>query len=193
MSDQDARTTSEIPARGEITALLNSVASGDLDAEAELMQQLYEKLCRMASHEVASWGTPAPSEPNDVAHEAFLKVLRAGRTAWPSRRYFYGALARAMHNYLIDLKRTAGREAAGTGEAVAHEAPGEDPIDLILLCDCLEELEQVDSRAAEVLRSFYFLGLTIQEIARVFELGHATVERDLAFARTWLHRRMNSV
>ncbi len=36
----------------------------------------------------------------------------------------------------------------------------------------------------------FFAGMTIKETARVLELSHATVERELKMARAWLSRDM---
>jgi DNA-directed RNA polymerase specialized sigma24 family protein len=38
----------------------------------------------------------------------------------------------------------------------------------------------------------YFAGLTIDEVAELLEIAPATVKRHWQFARTWLHRAMNS-
>ena len=44
----------------------------------------------------------------------------------------------------------------------------------------------VEPRAAEVVRLRYFVGLTIDETALALGASPATVERDWAFARSWL-------
>lgn len=62
--------------------------------------------------------------------------------------------------------------------------------EILALRECLELLDALQPRAAEVFRNHYLLGLTIPEIAAALEIGHATVERDLRFARTWLHEKL---
>ena len=65
-----------------------------------------------------------------------------------------------------------------------------DDSEIPALRECLGRLDAVQPRAAEVLRNHYLLGLTIPENAEALGIGHATVERDLLFARTWLHEKL---
>jgi RNA polymerase sigma factor (sigma-70 family) len=51
-------------------------------------------------------------------------------------------------------------------------------------------LEQLHERKVRVIELRYFLGCTNDEVSEVLGIAGATVDRDLQFARSWLHRRL---
>jgi RNA polymerase sigma factor (sigma-70 family) len=59
------------------------------------------------------------------------------------------------------------------------------------LDDALEALTRIDERQSKIVQMKFFGGLSAPEIAQVLDISLATVERDWATARIWLHRRMN--
>jgi RNA polymerase sigma factor (sigma-70 family) len=54
----------------------------------------------------------------------------------------------------------------------------------------LEALTRIDDRQSKIVQMKFFGGLSAHEIAQVLEISVATVERDWATARIWLHREM---
>ena len=62
--------------------------------------------------------------------------------------------------------------------------------ELVQVNDALLAFEQVDARAAKVVELKFFGGLENEEIAEVLGVSLATVKRDWALARAWLHREM---
>jgi len=175
------------PGSEAITSLLRRTAAGDRQAEARLVATIYGELRGLARRELVRW--PASTTPaTALAHELFDRLLRSERE-WPNRRYFFGACARALHEILIEQARRRRREER---LPTSLPAPGEP-----LLEDEMEELrvnldrlDVIQARAAEVFRLHFLVGKTIPEISSVLACGHATVERDLRFARTWLHERI---
>jgi DNA-directed RNA polymerase specialized sigma24 family protein len=63
---------------------------------------------------------------------------------------------------------------------------------VIALHDALTDLAALDARQAEIVELRYFGGLTEEEVARVKALSPATIRREIAAARLWLGRRMQS-
>jgi RNA polymerase sigma factor (sigma-70 family) len=63
--------------------------------------------------------------------------------------------------------------------------------ELIALDEALEELSRLDERQGMIVEMKFFGGLTAPEISRVMGLSRATVDRDWATARVWLHRQMS--
>lgn len=61
---------------------------------------------------------------------------------------------------------------------------------LVALDQALTRLARFDARQAKVVELRFFAGLSIQETADVLDLGTATVERDWAFSKAWLHREV---
>jgi DNA-directed RNA polymerase specialized sigma24 family protein len=76
-------------------------------------------------------------------------------------------------------------------DADAVELPMPTPDDeLLALDEALNRLTAVDSRAAEVVKLCYFVGLTQDQAARELGISLATAERLWSFARAWLFREM---
>jgi len=187
-----ARAVTQDPGKGgeeSLTTLLRRASAADRGAEDELLARVYDELRRIARRQLR--GSPGATGPaTALAHEVYMELVRENPGDWPSRRYFFAAFTRALHNRLVDrLRRRAarGRPMPLPAELAAVTL---DDQELIALREHLEQLDRVDARAAEVFRVHFLAGLTIPEIAAALELGHATVERDLLFARTWLHSRM---
>jgi DNA-directed RNA polymerase specialized sigma24 family protein len=55
----------------------------------------------------------------------------------------------------------------------------------------LEELDRVDPQAAEVVRVRFFVGLGMEETARVLGLPLRSAQRKWTLARAWLFERMS--
>jgi DNA-directed RNA polymerase specialized sigma24 family protein len=54
----------------------------------------------------------------------------------------------------------------------------------------LEELAEMDPRAAQVVELRFFGGSGMEEIARHLDVSRRTVQDDWAMARAWLHGRL---
>ena len=65
-------------------------------------------------------------------------------------------------------------------------------VDLIELDDALESLAQLDTQQSLIVELRFFGGLSIEETSQVLGISPATVKRDWATARVWLHREMRS-
>ena len=176
----------------EITALLRRSAAGDKPAEDELIGLIYGQLRRMARNELRRGSGGPATQATGLVHELYLRLLRENPRAWPDRRYFFGAFARALHDHRIDeiRRRSARGKHVSLPSNLLIDGSAQLDQDIVALKEHLEKLEQIRPRAAVVFRAHFFVGLTIPEISQALELGHATVERDLLFARTWLHVRM---
>lgn len=59
-----------------------------------------------------------------------------------------------------------------------------------MLDQALKKLAAVDERAALIVEYHHFGGFTIEEVADLLGASHATVERELRIARSWLRREM---
>ena len=55
----------------------------------------------------------------------------------------------------------------------------------------LDELSRFDARQARIVEMKFFGGLSAPEISEVLGISRATVDRDWATARVWLHRQMS--
>ncbi len=62
--------------------------------------------------------------------------------------------------------------------------------ELLDLDEALADLEKKYVVHAQVVKLKFFAGLTTAEIAEITNVSVATTERYWAFAKTWLHQRM---
>ena len=58
--------------------------------------------------------------------------------------------------------------------------------------EALLAFEEVDARAAKVVELRFFGGMENEEVAQALGVSLATVKRDWALARAWLHRELAS-
>ena len=64
-------------------------------------------------------------------------------------------------------------------------------VDLVALEKALMALAELDERQSKIVGLRYFSGLSIEETAEALGISHATVKRDWAMAKAWLHRELS--
>ena len=98
----------------------------------------------------------------------------------------------------IDAARRRLREKHGGGivrvsvedVAVPEPSAAVDAVDLLELDRVLLDLEQLDPDQAKIVELRFFGGLTVEETAVVVGSSPATVKREWAVAKGWLHRAL---
>jgi RNA polymerase sigma factor (sigma-70 family) len=63
-------------------------------------------------------------------------------------------------------------------------------VDVLALDQALTRLEAIDERQARIVELRYFAELSVEETAEVTGLSPATVKREWAMARAWLHAEL---
>ncbi len=182
-------------------------ASGMRRPASELLPAVYAELRRLAAARLARYPGNNTLQPTALVHEAYVQLVAdaPGKDPlWNSRGHFFGAVALAMRNILVDQRRRKmslkrggdrkreGRDADGLADLSVFEfiEPKED---LIALDDALKKLEQKDERKAQIVMLRYFAGLSIQQTAEALGVDSRTVNRDWQFVKAWLHREMGGV
>ena len=188
--------TMSTAAHERITDLLAISAQGDASVTEELWSVLYDELHRIARAQVAAEPSRRSLQPTTLVHEAYFRLFGGPEVQWTNRRHFFSAAAEAMRRIRIDDARKRNRLKRGSGRqpsAMADEPPifDQNPIEVVAIGEALEELERQDARKAEVVKLRYFTGLTVDESAAVLNVSPRTVDKDWAFARAWLHRRLS--
>jgi RNA polymerase sigma factor (TIGR02999 family) len=179
----------------EITRILEAMRAGDTRTTEELFARLYEELRRMATARMAREAPGQTLQATALVHEAWLRLGGDNQPSWENRAHFFAAAAEAMRRILVDNARRKQRlKRGGDYERVdieSVELPSPMPDDQLLeLDEALTRLAAVDSRAADVVKLRYFVGMTEPEVAHELGLSLATVERSWAFARAWLFREI---
>ncbi len=131
-------------------------------------------------------------QPTALVNEAYLRLVGA-EVPWQDRAHFFAVAATTMRRVLVDHARARGR-LKRAGRPVSLEdsllVSPERADDFLVVNDALDRLTAKDARAARVIELHYFGGLTYEETAEALGISAATVDRDLRFARAWLHREL---
>jgi RNA polymerase sigma factor (TIGR02999 family) len=187
-----------------LTSTLNLALAGDAAAAERAWTEVYAEVRTIAAAAIArqdSGGAAAADlHPTGLVHEIFLRIGRNPPIAWDSRRHFFGTVAQACEQVLIDLARTRKALKRGGGKApvpltfVAGELANTDNARTAAefgLPAALDALARDYPRAAEVARLRYVLGMPSLEVAKILGVSDSTVEKDWAFARAWLRRALD--
>jgi len=183
-----------------ITQLLQKATDGDADAANEVWSIVYRDIRAMAASAIAGEARREEFEPTMVVHEVYLRLVAQPERKWNSRRHFFGAVARAMEQFLIDAARTFSRkkrravfvdqsvaELSVTLSGSALDHTGEDAIRLL---QQLASLERESAEAAEIIRFRYVFGLTNQQVATALGIAEPEVANLVRFGRAFIANAM---
>jgi RNA polymerase sigma factor (TIGR02999 family) len=180
----------------DVTRILEDLQGGKAASAEQLLPILYDELRKLAAYKMAQEAPGHTLQPTALVHEAWLRLLKPAEQArFENRAHFFGAAAEAMRRILVDRARQKkALKRGGDLERVdidALELPSPMPDDeLLALDDALDRLATVDTRAAEMVKLCFFVGLTQEEAARELGVSLSTAERVWVFARAWLLREV---
>lgn len=177
----------------ELSVILQQIDAGDTDAAKRILPLVYDELRKLAAAKMARESAGQTLQPTALVHEAWLRLGGETQPQWKNRAHFFSAAAEAMRRILIEnaRRRQAARHGGGL-EKVSANATGFDvaaPLadaELLLLNEAMDNLAAHDPRKAELVKQWYFVGLTVEEAARELGISQRTAERDWAYARAWL-------
>ena len=180
----------------DVTQILQAIEHGDARAANELLPLVYQELRRLAAHKMANEASGHTLQPTALVHEAYLRLVGSSQPQqWDGRGHFFAAAAEAMRRILVDRARE--KQALKRGgdlkrvDLDAVELPSPMPDDeLLALDEALDRLSTVDTRAADMVKLCFFVGLTQEEAARELGVSLSTAERVWGFARAWLLREV---
>ena len=153
---------------------------------------VYGELKRLAAAQLARERAGHPLNATALVHEAYLRLAGDAAQDWESRGHFFAAAAEAMRRILIENARRKKREKHGGGwqrvelaedALIVHPTPDK----LLAVDESLTRLAAEDAAAAEVVKLHFFTGMTLEQVADCLGVSRATVYRQWAYARAWLH------
>jgi RNA polymerase sigma factor (TIGR02999 family) len=156
---------------------------------------VYNELRRLAHYHLHAERPDHTLQSTALVHEAYLRLMGGQPKHFENRAHFIAIASRLMRQVLVDYarERRAGKRQGGCRieldclDAVAVKSDAE----LLALDDALNELARIDARQGQIVEMKFFGGLSAPEISQAMSLSRATVDRDWATARLWLHRQMS--
>lgn len=176
--------------RPDVTALLAALDRGETAAQDRLFTLVYDELKRIARAHLRRSGGAVTVNPTALLHEAWIRFARSNSEIEGSA-HFYNVIAQAMRQTLIDLaiRNATPRHSGGLvrTELTERIEQAEKPLDeLLALDEALTHLKAVDVELAQLVEWHSFLGLPLNEIARVRGVSERTTKRHWAIARAFL-------
>ena len=180
----------------DVTSLLHAWGEGDPAARDQLIPLVYDELRRRAAVYLRHERRDHTLQPTALVHEAYLRLVGpAPSQQWDGRAHFFAAAAEAMRRILVESARRKKRLKHGgqlqrvNADEVELPLPMPDD-ELLALDEALDRLATVDSRAADVVKLCFFVGLTQEQAGKELGISLATAERLWSFARAWLFQEM---
>jgi RNA polymerase sigma factor (TIGR02999 family) len=180
---------------GQVSELLQHWVQGDKRALQALIPVVYKELRRLAHYHLRSERADHTLQSTALIHELYLRMQGGQPVELQNRAHFIAVASRLMRQILVDYARgrRAGKRDGGCRISFKDLAamPGNGDAELVALDDALQELSGIDARQGQIVEMKFFGGLSASEISQVLGLSRATVDRDWATARIWLHRQMS--
>jgi RNA polymerase sigma factor (TIGR02999 family) len=183
-----------------ITTLLRTAGTDGADPIDRLWPLIYDDLRALAHRQLQRERPGHTLVTTALVHEAYLKLADSSRVASRGRAYFFAAAARAMRQVLVDHARSRKRLKRGEGKAdrlsgaveadAAMLAADDFAAGILDLHEALENLAVESPRAARVVESRFFGGMSVEETAEALDVSPRTVKNDWALARAWLFRAL---
>jgi RNA polymerase sigma factor (TIGR02999 family) len=179
-----------------LTGLLQRMQAGDNVAREKAIGLIYGELHRIASRELRHEHANHLLQTTALIHEAYARLVGSAPSEIQNRRHFFAIASQQMRRILVDRARARNAQRRGGGSPnldIEELQIGVKPrgVDLLLLDESLEQLQQVDVRAAKVVEMRFFGGYTDKEVVEALGISLSMVRRDWEFARAWLFNRMN--
>ena len=132
-----------------------------------------------------------------LINETYLRLVKLREVGWKDTTHFYVVCARLMQRILTEYARSElSQKRGGEAEWVPFDErlfmSQDQGTDLVALEDALNDLAAVDQRKAEVVQLRFFVGLSVEETAKVLKVSQRTVNEDWKFAKLWLLRKLGN-
>ena len=189
-------------ATSTISRLLKEVDAGDAQAFNQLYHFVYEELKHLAASQRARWDGDFTLNTTALVHEAYEKLVKTPNQSWDDRRHFYSVAAKAMRQILYTYAE--GKQAKKRGGDARKVSLAEDErlfdglfsfsenrlLDVLAMEEAMKKLEQVSPREARVVEYRFYLGMSVEETAKLLNIGPATVKRGWRMAKAWLYSEL---
>lgn len=178
-----------------VSQLLVKWKQGDEEALRALVPLVYAELRRLAHYYLRGENPGHTLESTALVHEAYLRLAERSPLQLQNRAHFFAVASHLMRQILVDYARRRRRAKRGGGRKLTFDeavflSRGRD-LDLVALDGALNQLSRLDTQQSKIVELRFFCGLSIAQTADILSISPATVKRDWATARIWLHREMS--
>jgi RNA polymerase sigma factor (TIGR02999 family) len=180
----------------QITTTLLDWRNGDKEAGDRLMVTAYNELRRIAAKYMSRERREHTLQGTALVHELYLRLFSGAPVNWQDRAHFLAVASQQLRRILVDHARTLRAEKRGGNRVRVSLTSGANgwstdrEQDLVDLDDAMNDLEQLDPRAARIVELRFFGGLTETDVAEAIGVSLATVKRNWSFAKAWLKNRL---
>ncbi|HEX8897977.1 MAG TPA: ECF-type sigma factor [Chthoniobacterales bacterium] len=159
----------------------------------EMIRADYDELLRLAEIYLRGERSDHTLQRTALVHEAFLRLENQHNASWENRAHFLGIFSRTMRQTLTNYAIARNRKKRGGQDRLelAAEFYESRQIDVARVDEALDELERFDPRQSQIVELRFFGGLTVPEISAAMGISAATVQREWALAKVWLHRELS--
>jgi RNA polymerase sigma factor (TIGR02999 family) len=169
----------------------------DPSVAKDLLPLVYSELKRVASAKLRREKTGHYLQTTLLVHEAYVRLVDVNQSQhWNSRRHFFAAAAEAMRRILVEeARKRRSQKRGGDFQSVsglsrlANRSHNDDDRTLAIN-EALDQFEQIDPRASQVVKLKFFANMTNEETAEAMQISVPTVKRDWATAKVWIYRHL---
>jgi RNA polymerase sigma factor (TIGR02999 family) len=176
----------------DVTQILSQIEQGDPSAADQLLPLVYDELRKLAAARLANEKPGQTLQATALVHDAYIRLVDVEKAQhWDSRGHFFAAAAESMRRILVDNARSKMRVKRGGRQKrvdldSADLATNLPPDELLLLNDAIDGLATHDPVGAELVKLHYFVGLSVEDSARMLGIPRTNAYRHWTYARAWL-------
>ena len=178
-----------------LTQLLERSQEGNPEVLNEVYQRCYEEIRKLAMYQLNRLKPGNTITPTVLMHECYLKLVQGQSVDFQSSKHFFACLGKSMRYFLIDVyrsKQSASREnferVSGVTEVIGDQDVS---VNLIDLQSIFDRIERINPRLAELIEIKLFVGLTVPEIADVYQCSERTVINNWNHAKSLIMALLN--
>ena len=183
------------PDEPSVGDLLAGWRNREPEARDRLLPLVYDELHRLAHRYMKDERGDHTLQTTALINEMYVRLVGLERMEFRDRAHFIAMAATLMRQVLVDHARRAARDKRGGGVCVTslddHDVAGSDrSIDVVALDQALDRLAVLDAQQSRVVELRFFGGLSVEETAEALDISPATVKREWAMAKAWLHQQL---
>jgi len=163
---------------------------------SDLIAEVYSELHQIAAQRMKHERPGHTLQATALVAEAYLRLADQRNIALDNPQQFLAIASNIIRRVLIEHARKKGAAKRG-GQAVPvtlvddyHLVQQAHGVDLLTLGEALEQLEQLQPRATQIIEMRFFGGYEMKQIAEALSISLRTAQNDYAFARAWLSKQL---